>query len=798
MINVESSLLEDGKVVIMDGSKSDIKIDANEQQSKESFADFCKRQMRNVLYFLVEDWCLSAMLGIITAILSVVMDICIEKLQYSHVAFYETLRIHWYHYLALLHWLLHIVLLTFLSAASCLWISKQAIGSGIPEVKVIMHGFKMENYLTVQTLIAKMIGLTLAIGSGLPIGKEGPFVHMAAIVATILSKVTTSCHYTEFFANEGREMEMLSSGCAVGIACTFSAPVGAVLYAIESTSKYFAVKNYWRGFLAATCSAIVFRFANFFVTAEQSGTIMAFYQTSFPTESFLVEELPIFAFLGLLGGLFAALFIFTHRKITLFRQDNSIYRMIFRKNFFAFTIFMALVVGILTYPEGFGRYIAGQLTFRETMADFFNNCTMHITNTSKQPCSKKLLQHWTSVSSESQITIFHSLTCYFITYFFLVSICISINVPAGVFVPSFVIGAAGGRLTGEVMALFFPEGLRGPNGPPIFPGLYAVVGAAAYTGAVTHTLSVAVIICELTGQLTPILPVLIAMLVGNAVCKFLQPSIYESIIRIKKYPYLPDLPPSRISVHTIKVEQIMVKDIIYITKSTTYRELQEILRFAPTLKSFPVVTDRKYKILLGSVAKKYLAVMMRRQLIDAEFNPFSNKRTPAQIFNSIKRSSLRLSKRQRGQSNGASSAVPLVPNAKENLPDEGSITGNTLLSISPLHAPHDLPLSAIFVKPTADELKRRAKVSKDNLLDQVIDLDEVAIDSAPFQLVLGSSLYKVHTLFSLLALSHAYVTDRGRLIGVIALKELRDALANIYIRGAVPVNSERQLTSFLS
>ncbi|KHN76412.1 Chloride channel protein 2, partial [Toxocara canis] len=174
-------------------------------------------------------------------------------------------------------------------------------GSGIPEVKVIMHGFKMKNYLTFRTLIAKMIGLTLAIGSGLPIGKEmknyltfrtliakmigltlaigsglpigkeGPFVHMGAIVATLLSKLTKACQYSAFFSNEGREMEMLSSGCAVGIACTFSAPVGAVLYAIESTSKYFAVKNYWRGFLAATCSAIVFRFANFFVTAEQSG-----------------------------------------------------------------------------------------------------------------------------------------------------------------------------------------------------------------------------------------------------------------------------------------------------------------------------------------------------------------------------------------------------------------------------------------------------------------------------------------------------------------------------------------------
>ena len=75
--------------------------------------------------------------------------------------------------------------------------------------------------------------------------------------------------------------------------------------------------------------------------------------------------------------------------------------------------------------------------------------------------------------------------------------------------PSFIIGAAGGRLVGEFMVYLFPQGMRGPGGPPIYPGLYAVVGAAAYTGAVTHTLSVAVIICELTGQLAPILPVLV-------------------------------------------------------------------------------------------------------------------------------------------------------------------------------------------------------------------------------------------------------------------------------------------------
>ena len=57
-------------------------------------------------------------------------------------------------------------------------------------------------------------------------------------------------------------------------------------------------------------------------------------------------------------------------------------------------------------------------------------------------------------------------------------------------------------------------------------------------------------------------------------------------------------------------------------------------------------------------------------------------------------------------------------------------------------------------------------------LDHAIDLDDIAIDAAPFQLVLGTSLYKVHRLFSLLGLNHAYVTHRGRLVGVVSLREV--------------------------
>lgn len=78
----------------------------------------------------------------------------------------------------------------------------------------------------------------------------------------------------------------------------------------------------------------------------------------------------------------------------------------------------------------------------------------------------------------------------------------------------------------------------------IVPGGYAAVGAAAFSGAVTHTISVSVIVFEMTGQITHIIPIMIAVLISNAIASLLFPSIYDSIILIKKLPYLPDFLPS--------------------------------------------------------------------------------------------------------------------------------------------------------------------------------------------------------------------------------------------------------------
>ena len=59
---------------------------------------------------------------------------------------------------------------------------RQAAGSGIPEMKSILAGSPQRAYLTGRTLLVKVFGLMLVLGSGLPLGKEGPFVHISCCV----------------------------------------------------------------------------------------------------------------------------------------------------------------------------------------------------------------------------------------------------------------------------------------------------------------------------------------------------------------------------------------------------------------------------------------------------------------------------------------------------------------------------------------------------------------------------------------------------------------------------------------
>ncbi|KAH8312287.1 hypothetical protein KR044_010084 [Drosophila immigrans] len=559
---------------------------------------------KHTLARLGEDWVFLALLGIIMALLSFIMDKGISICTNARIWLYRDLTSQ--PFIQYIAWVSLPVCLILFSAGFVHLIAPQSIGSGIPEMKTILRGVALKEYLTFKTLVAKVIGLTATLGSGMPLGKEGPFVHIASIVAQLLSKLVTS--FQGIYENESRNSEMLAAACAVGVGACFAAPVGGVLFSIEVTTTYFAVRNYWRGFFAAVCGATVFRLLA--VWFQNADTVRALFLTNFTTEfPFDPQELFVFALIGLICGFGGATYVWVHRRYVLFMRSNKRMNKFLQKNRFLYPGFLALLVSSISFPLGTGQFLAGELSTHEQVTQLFSNFTWSREDLTVEQAA--VVTHWMT----NYTSVFGNLVCYLVFTFFFSIIASTIPVPSGMFIPVFKIGAAFGRLVGEFMASWFPHGVRyGGRLSPIMPGGYAVVGAAAFSGSVTHTVSVAVIIFEMTGQITHVVPVMIAVLVANAVAALLQPSIYDSIILIKKLPYLPDLLPSSSGMYSIFVEDFMVRDVKYIWHGISYQKLKEVLKINKTLRSLPLVDSPENMILLGSVQRYELIKIIEKHI----------------------------------------------------------------------------------------------------------------------------------------------------------------------------------------
>ena len=689
------------------------------------------------------EWVFLLLLGIIMALLSFAMDYTIQKCQKAHYWLYTELQ----NYVVLQYFAWVFFPLTFVvfSVGFVHVVSPQAIGSGIPEMKTIMRGVVLHEYLTFRVLVAKMIGLTTSLGSRLPIGKEGPFVHIASIVATLLNKFLIN--FANSFDNESRTYEMLAAACAVGVACNFAAPIGGVLFSIEVTATYFAVRNYWRGFFGAVCGALVFRLLS--VWNEDEETITALFKTNFPVLfPYDLQELLAFVGIGIVSGFAGALFVYMHRQIVEFNRSHKRISGFLQRHRFIYPVIISVIISSFTYPRGFGQFMAGELTLKQALDTLFDNKTWARLGESLDTIAESELIEVQAGWKHPVVNIFVTLVVFIVMHFFMTAFAITLPVPSGVFIPVFLIGAAFGRLVGESMAALFPDGFYiGDQIYRIVPGGYAVVGAASLSGAVTHTISTSVIVFELTGQISHILPVMIAVLISNAIAQWLQPSIYDSIILIKGLPYLPDVASSKRKLYSVFVQDFMIRDIKYVSCTSTYKDIQTLLIESRRLKTFPIVDSPDSMILIGSIQRYTLEHLLETKLL------------------------------KEGMENYKS--VPKIHVLESNSDDDGkhphkkvtfetqSISGKEGHSV-------DADLRNISYEQgtaPADNETRSARF----LLDKV-DFGDSQIDPAPFQLVEQTSLHKVHSLFSLLGLGHAYVTSVGRLVGVVSLKELRLAI----------------------
>ncbi|XP_007954804.1 chloride channel protein 1 [Orycteropus afer afer] len=747
---------------------------------------------------LGEDWIFLVLLGLLMALVSWSMDyVSAKSLQAYKWAYFQVQPSLPLQYLA---WVAVPLTLILFSALFCHLISPQAVGSGIPEMKTILRGVVLKEYLTVKAFVAKVVALTAGLGSGIPVGKEGPFVHIASICAAVLSKFMSV--FCGVYEQPYYYTDILTVGCAVGVGCCFGTPLGGVLFSIEVTSTYFAVRNYWRGFFAATFSAFVFRVLA--VWNKDAVTITALFRTNFRMDfPFDLQELPAFAVIGICCGFLGAVFVYLHRQVMLGVRKNKILSQFLAKHRLLYPGIVTFVIASFTFPPGLGQFMAGELMPREAISTLFDN------NTWVKHTGDPETLGQSAVWIHPQVNVVIIILLFFIMKFWMSIVATTMPIPCGGFMPVFVLGAAFGRLVGELMAMLFPDGILFDGIIyKILPGGYAVIGAAALTGAVSHTVSTAVICFELTGQIAHILPMMVAVILANMVAQSLQPSLYDSIIQVKKLPYLPDLGWNQLSKFTIFVEDIMVRDVKFVSASCTYGELQALLQ-TTTVKTLPLVDSKESMILLGSVERSELQALLQQHLS-------AERRLRATQDMARKLSELPYD--GRAALGGPESFIFVDEDEDEDLPGRVEPPPPPPPRTFPVATPSpeepNGPLPSYKQQPEAPEpaerrpsifwalfscMLGRARPSKkkavqdsadlvDNMspeevaaweqeqLGQPVCFDHCCIDQSPFQLVEQTTLHKTHTLFSLLGLHLAYVTSMGKLRGVLALEELQKAI----------------------
>lgn len=178
-----------------------------------------------------------------------------------------------------------------------------AAGSGVAEVRVILSGFVLHGFLGVRTLVVKTVALILSVASGLSLGKEGPFVHIATCVGNISCRL-----FSKYDHNDGKRREVLSAAAAAGVAVAFGAPIGGVLFSLEEVAYFFPAKTLFRTFFCCITAALTLKFLNPYGTNK----IVMFEVRYLRDWEFF--ELGAFVAVGVLGGAAGAIFIKASRS----------------------------------------------------------------------------------------------------------------------------------------------------------------------------------------------------------------------------------------------------------------------------------------------------------------------------------------------------------------------------------------------------------------------------------------------------------------------------------------------------
>lgn len=489
-----------------------------------------------------------------------------------------------------LEYFLYILMSMVLSLSAVLLVkcyAPTAAGSGISEIKCIVSGFAMRGFLGWWTLLIKSLGLPLAISSGLSVGKEGPSVHYAVCVGNSVARL-----FDRYKKSASKAREFLTATSAAGVAVAFGSPMGGVLFSMEEISNVFELSTIIKSYFCSLMAVGMLAALNPFRTGQ-----LVMFEVVYDT-NWHYFEIPVYIILGAFGGIYGIVVSRINIRVVAFRKKylaNYAIREV---------LILASFTALICY---FNEFLRWDMT--ESMQILFHECD-----------STSDFNHIICSADASKLNLVVSLLFATVMRMFLTIITYGCKVPAGIFVPSMAAGATFGRALGIIMDSLYQNHKQSSifgtcsEDKCIIPGTYAFLGAAAALSGITHlTVTVAVIMFELTGALRYIIPTMIVISITKIINdKWGKGGIADQMIKFNGLPHID--PKEERSFNTNVTSAMTLATVTLPSKSDspiTVKKIRKILEKTDH-RGFPLVDSEFNPKITGYITRLDIQFILDR------------------------------------------------------------------------------------------------------------------------------------------------------------------------------------------
>lgn len=361
-------------------------------------------------------------------------------------------------------------------------------------------------------IFVKAAGAALSLGGGASVGREGPIAQIGGAIGSTIAQLRK--------LSPDRAKVLVAAGAGAGIATTFNAPIGGLMFAQEIVLLGHTE-------IANLTLLIIATFSGVIASRAILGNAVVFLAPEFVLRSYW--EMATYALMGAALGALAAGYIrfFNAAEVWFRRLDLPIWAKLEAG---------LAVVGVIAIwlPQNLSD---GYPVINSAMAGEFGLVMLVAMTAAK---------------------------------FFASSVSLGCGAPGGSFGPTFFIGTMAGGAFQRISAMFIPH-LTGPRGS------YALVGLGAFLAGTTHApLTALFLLWEMTRSDTIALPSMIATITALVVARAIETESIDEF-RLARAGKKLQIGRDRLALTLIPVSAVVTKNVTIVHPNTS---LAEVLRTA--------------------------------------------------------------------------------------------------------------------------------------------------------------------------------------------------------------------------